>query len=40
MNSSTEGGTYYSQVIQGHDISGLTFNGGGAVAPRPEPGAG
>ncbi|MEU3265474.1 MULTISPECIES: hypothetical protein [Streptomyces] len=40
VNNSTNGGTYYSQVIQGHDISGLTFNGGGAVGSRPEPGAG
>lgn len=36
VNNSTNGGTYYSQVIQGHDISGLTFHGGGA-APRPDP---
>ncbi|MEV7272494.1 hypothetical protein ACIQIG_16485 [Streptomyces bacillaris] len=40
VNNSTNGGTYYSPVIQGHDISGLTFNGGGAVSSRPEPGAG
>ncbi|MEW1612970.1 MULTISPECIES: hypothetical protein [unclassified Streptomyces] len=38
VTNSTNGGTYYSQVIQGNDISGLTFNGGGTVAPRQEPG--
>ncbi|MET9093529.1 hypothetical protein ACWEQJ_17170 [Streptomyces cyaneofuscatus] len=38
VNNSTNGGTYYSQVIQGHDISGLTFHSGGTAAPRPEPG--
>ncbi|MEV4876811.1 hypothetical protein [Streptomyces cyaneofuscatus] len=38
VTNNTNGGTYYSQVIQGHDISGLTFNGGGTAVPRPEPG--
>ncbi|MXG28606.1 hypothetical protein [Streptomyces sp. YIM 132580] len=36
VNNSTNGGTYYGQVIQAHDIAGLTFHGGG-TAPRPEP---
>lgn len=40
VNNNVNGGTYYSPVIQGHDISGLTFHGGGAVSSRPEPGAG
>ncbi|MEW2071411.1 hypothetical protein [Streptomyces sp. NPDC007346] len=38
VTNNTNGGTYYGQVIQGHDISGLTFNSGGTAAPRPEPG--
>lgn len=38
VNNSTNGGTYHGQVIQGHDISGLTFNGGGTAVPRPEAG--